>query len=447
MPTVKVSTDTQIKKAIKQHDKDGKTTYCNVVGFSGLRLRLRGGSNEWQHRYTHPYTGKRPEMTLGHYPAVSLENARQQHRDNSQLLAQRIDPIAHREKQRQLKQRALKSTFAVIAHDWMTEKTSNPAHQPAKRTLENINSYLTPLLDKFGNYPISEITSQQVLALCADVQKTYSSKAKNIQSTANNIFGYAVMKGLLDINPMAQLAGVSALQPHKTKHYPAITDPKEFAVLLRDIDAIQNTRNYNKPVLQLLALTFVRKGDICAMRWQDIDWQAKQWIFTPQKGDGRSDMVDSLIVPLSTQAFEILAQMHTLTGAHEFVFYNARRKQAAHIDSKALNKQLCDPSMNGAGIGQHYDGNGYKGVHTPHGFRASAKTLLMERLECDELITELQLGHNMLNKYGKAYNRMHAIKKRTHMMQRWADYLDALRAGKIDNVIHADFNQSKEKNG
>jgi len=66
------------------------------------------------------------------------------------------------------------------------------------------------------------------------------------------------------------------------------------------------------------------------------------------------------------------------------------------------------------------------------------KTMLMERLGYDELITELQLGHRMVNSYGRAYSRMDMISQRTQMMNDWANYLDQLKAGKVDNVIYLD---------
>ena len=64
--------------------------------------------------------------------------------------------------------------------------------------------------------------------------------------------------------------------------------------------------------------------------------------------------------------------------------------------------------------------------------------MLMERLGYDELITELQLGHRMVNSYGRAYSRMDMISQRTQMMNDWANYLDQLKAGKVDNVIYLD---------
>ena len=441
-----LTTDTQIKRAIK--DAQGqKRVYHTIGGYAGLRLRLRGGCIEFQHRYTHPITGKRKEMTLGQYPALTLEQARQTHADNMRMLAQLIDPITQRDSERVKQATAITNTFQAVADDWLYEQTSNPDHQPAPSTLNNINSYLKPLTTAFGKFPVSEITSQQVLALCRDIQRTHVHKGNRVKHMAQRIFAHAVLKGFIEYNPVTQLSGAKALKATRTKHHASLTDPKGFAVLLRDIDQLSDKQVYSKPILKLLTLTFARVGDICAMRWADIDLNAKQWVFTPQKGQRREDMVESLVVPLAPQAIAVIEQMQSLTGGHEYVFYNGNRKKGQYHDPQAINKVLNDPSMNSTGIGANYEGRGYKEVHTPHGFRASAKTMLMERLGYDELLTEIQLGHQMLNKYGKAYNRMQAVPERARMMTDWANYLDNIKAGKIDNVMHTSFKQQSQKLG
>lgn len=68
-------------------------------------------------------------------------------------------------------------------------------------------------------------------------------------------------------------------------------------------------------------------------------------------------------------------------------------------------------------------------IQTWHGFRASARTMLAERLECDPLVIEAQLAHAVKDANGRAYNRTTYIKQRAAMMQTWADYLDRLRTG------------------
>ena len=102
--------------------------------------------------------------------------------------------------------------------------------------------------------------------------------------------------------------------------------------------------------------------------------------------------------------------------------------------------------MNKAKIGKDYCGRGYLEVHSPHGFRASAKTMLMERLGYSHLITEIQSGRSMPDAYGNTYNRMEAIKERVKMMNEWANYLDDIKAGKVDNILFVDFNKAKAIN-
>ena len=441
-----LTTDTQIKRAIKEAQGQ-KRVYHTIGGYQGLRLRMRGGCIEFQHRYTHPMTSKRKEMTLGQYPALSLEQARRMHNDNMSMLANMLDPITQRDNERTKQAAAINNTFQAVAADWLSELTDNPDHQPATSTLRNVHNYLRPLTDAFGKLPVSEITTQQVLALCRDIQREYVHKGNRVKHMAQRIFAHAVLKGLIEYNPVTQLSGAKALKPTRTKHHASLTDPKDFAVLLRDIDELSDKHVYNKPILKLLTLTFARVGDICAMRWADIDLNAKQWAFKPQKGQRREDMVESLVVPLAPQAIAVIKQMQSLTGGHDYVFHNPKRKKGPYQDPQLVNKVLNDPSMNSGGIGVNYEGRGYKEVHTPHGFRASAKTMLMERLGYDELLTEIQLGHQMLNKYGKAYNRMQAVSERTRMMNEWANYLDDIKAGKLDNVIHASFKQQTQKHG
>ncbi len=439
-----LTTDTQIKKAIKDAQSKERV-YHSIGGYAGLRLRIRGGCAEFQHRYTHPSTAKRKEMTLGRYPALTLEQARQSYNANLSLLTQGIDPIAHRDNKRTEQATALNNTFQAVADDWLNELTSNPDYLPSKSTMEDISRNLKPLNSNFGKYPVSEITAQQVLKLCRDIQKTYVYKGNRVKGLAQRIFAHAVLKGFIEYNPVLQLAGAKALKTGRAKHYPSLTDPKDYAALLNEIDQLDSTHGYNKPILQLLALTFVRIGDMCAMRWADINFNTKQWILEPQKGQGRGDMVDSIVIPLAPQAIAILEQMRSLTGSHDYVFYNSRRKKAPYHNQQEVNKVLNNPSVNTKGIGKGYEGRGYLNVHTPHGFRASAKTMLMERLGYDELITEIQLGHAMLNKYGNAYNRSTFTDDRTRMMTDWANYLDAIKAGKFDNIIHADFKNKKQQ--
>nr|WP_313973853.1 tyrosine-type recombinase/integrase [uncultured Psychrobacter sp.] len=437
-----ITTDTQIKRAIKEVMQAGKPTSYAIAGYKGLEVRIRphkdgsDATTDFRHRYTHPITAKRPYMTLGQYPALSLADARQYHNDNMQLLAKGIDPIEHRESEKQKELTSRQNTLNHFINEWRDIQASKNLN---KRTIKNLEELVRPIERQLGHMAVTDITPSIVIRFINDIQKTNTYKGLRVRTLLKSILQIAKAHMIIEYNPASDLQGT--LKNHKGKHRPAISsDIAAFAKLLNDIDQLDDdTQLYNKSILQLLALTFVRVGDACAMQWADIDMNACQWHLEPQKSKGRGDMAASLVIPLAPQAIAIIKRMQPLTGDSEYVFHNTRRKKAPYHHTQEVNKVMNSDLMN--------DGRGYKDIHSPHGFRASAKTMLMERLGYDELITELALGHSMLNKYGKAYNRMTAIDDRTRMMNEWANYLDNIKAGTFDNVIHADFKQQAQKHG
>jgi len=439
MTKADLTTDTQIKKAIKETIKNSKTVSYPIAGYKGLELRVRpqkdsqDATADFRHRYTHPVTGKRPYMTLGQYPALTLADARQCHSDNMQLLVKGIDPIEHRDSLKQQDIADRQNTLNYFINEWLEIQSCKSLSQS---TIKSNKIIIKVIQQNLGHMKVTDISPSIVIKFIKDIQKKHSYKGLTVKTILKSILQIAKAHMIIEYNPASDLGGT--LIKHKVKHRPSLTQPKEFAELLKDIDQLDDTSQlYNKSILQLLSLTFVRIGDVCAMRWADIDLNAKQWILEPQKGQGRDDMVDSVLIPLAPQAIAVLEKLQPLTGDYDYVFYNSRRKKAQYHHVQEINKLLNSPDMN--------NGKGYKDIHSPHGFRASAKTMLMERLGYDELITEIQLGHAMLNKYGKAYSRFDFSDGRTHMMNDWATYLDNIKAGKFDNVIHADFKGKKQQ--
>ncbi|WP_440824777.1 tyrosine-type recombinase/integrase [Psychrobacter cryohalolentis] len=438
-----VSTDTQIKRAIKEAVQADKAVSYPIAGYKGLEVRIRphkesaDATSDFRHRYTHPITGKRPYMTLGQYPALSLADARQYHNDNMQLLVKGIDPIEHREGKKQKELTERQNTLNHFINEWRDIQASKNLN---KRTIKNLEELVRPIENQLGHMKVTDIAPSLVIKFINDIQKTNTYKGLRVRILLKSILQIAKAHMVIEYNPASDLQGT--LKRHASKHRPALSnDVTAFAELLKDIDQLDDASQlYNKRILQLLALTFTRVGDLCAMRWTDIHWIKKQWQFKPQKAGNRGDMVASLVIPLAPQAIAILEQMQPLTGDSDYVFYNPRRIKAPYHHTQEINKVLNSDLMN--------NGQGYKDIHSPHGFRSAAKTMLMERLGYDELITELALGHRMLNAYGTAYNRMTGLEQRAEMMTAWANYLDDIKAGKFDNVIHADFKKAdKQKHG
>ena len=442
MTKKEIKLDSQIQKAAKDTIKAGKVISYPIAGYKGLEVRIRPHKNgldaavDFRHRYSHPITSKRPYMTLGQYPALTLADAKDMYRNNMTLLAKNIDPLENKEAE---KQKGLLDRLNTLDHFIKEWQALQDSKNLSPKTMYGKQATLRPIQKHLGHMRVTDITPSVVIKFITDIQKVSPDKGLRVKKLLKSILQLAKKHMVIEYNPASDLQGT--LKTHKPKHYPSLTDPKEFAELLRDIDQLDDASQlYNKHILQLLVLTFVRVGDACAMQWADINWLKKQWELKPQKAGNRGDMVASIVIPLAPQAIAILEQMQPLTGDSKYVFHNPRRKKEPYHHTQEINKVLNSDLMN--------NGKGYKDIHSPHGFRASAKTMLMERLGYDELITELALGHAMLNKYGKAYNRMTAIDDRTRMMTKWANHLDDIKAGKFDNVIHADFKKAaKQKQG
>ena len=146
------------------------------------------------------------------------------------------------------------------------------------------------------------------------------------------------------------------------------------------------------------------------MEWSEIDFDSAIIEIPAEKMKKK----EPLIVPLSRQSIEILRGIQPLTGTGRFVFPNS-------MDEK---KTICKAALSAA-----LNILGYKDAVNPHGFRATARTLLDETLKFRPDIIEMQLAHKVKDFCGRAYNRTSHIKKRTEMMQTWSDYLDGLKSG------------------
>jgi integrase len=164
--------------------------------------------------------------------------------------------------------------------------------------------------------------------------------------------------------------------------------------------------------MKLMALTFVRTSELIGAKWSELDTESARWDIPAE----RMKMRDPHIVPLASQAIELLEMLRMLTGGSEWLFpgdRNTNRPMSNNTILQALKRM------------------GYKGQMTGHGFRGLASTILHEQGYAHEHI-ELQLAHAPRNAVSAAYNHALYLEPRAKMMQDWADYLEhAQRGGKV----------------
>ncbi len=404
-------TATEVKQA-KSRDKAYK-----LADGGGLHLLVQpNGARYWRYKYR--YGGKEKLLALGVYPEVSLKKAREKHQAARSQLADGIDPGAVRKVEKLSRNLAVAESFAALAQEWVEVRLVGKAPATKKRNESIIANYLTPWL---GSRPIADITPQELLATLkrAETKGTIDS-AHRARQIAGQVFRYAVATGRALSDPSSPLKG--ALTPRKKQHRAAIIDPDGVGRLLLAMDGFEGTPVV-KTALLLSPLLFQRPGEIRAMEWSEINWKAKQWEIPAEK----MKMRQPHIVPLSKQALALLKELEPLS-AHRgpYVFPSARGA------SRCLSDNAVRVALRTIGYG--------KEQMTPHGFRATARTLLDEDLGYRPDWIEHQLAHAVKDANGRAYNRTSHLKGRAEMMQAWADYLDSLRAQvKAGNVITAKF--------
>ncbi|GAF53324.1 LOW QUALITY PROTEIN: phage integrase [Psychrobacter sp. JCM 18900] len=418
-----IDTANDINK-LECRDKDYSVS---VSGVAGLSLRIYpNGKKEYYLRYSHPHIeGKRPRMMLGKIEDVSLHEVKYKADTILDMVAKGSDPKAIQQKEQTNKYTHLKTHhFLEISKAWREHKTAGRTQSKSKKpsysesTLKFWDLCLGYMCQEIGDLRMDDITSEMILSVCESIQNNENQATFVGASTrlyTEKVFSFAVARGLCDRNVAVDTRGELA-PANSGNHLPAITKPDQFATLLKDMSDFRGASKITLEAMNLLPYVFVRSIDLRSMRWNDIDWDNNTWAFSPTKGEGRDDMVSHLVVPLATQVISRLRNIQSITGYKEHVFASMRGSSNAYI-SKATLVQI-------------FHRLGYKDVQCAHGFRASAKTLLMEQpeLRYSDIVTELQLGHRIKDTHGGAYNRLDEIDTRVQMMQDWADYIDELRS-------------------
>jgi integrase len=377
------------------------------------------GTKYW--RYNYRFAGKRKTLALGVYPDTSLADARKAHQKARETLAKDIDPGEAKRIERITRHLASAESFEAVASEWYQAKLQGKSDSYRDRTRRLLKNDLYPSL---GTRPISQITSVELLMVLRKVEARGAvDMAHRAKQTAGQVFRYAVATGRAERDPSGDLRG--ALKSRVKKHYAAITDPVQVGKLLLAIDAFEGTPTV-KAALQLSALLFQRPGEIRAMEWAEINWEEERWEIPGEK----MKMREPHIVPLSSQAIDLLKDLHPLTGRSRYVFPSAR----------GASRCMSDNAVRVALRTMGYDND----TMTAHGFRAMARTILDEVLNYRVDYIEHQLAHAVKDPNGRAYNRTAHLGERRIMMQGWADYLDNLKAqAKAGNVITAKFGKQQ----
>ncbi len=382
----------------------------------GLFLFVQpNGSKLWRLKYR--FLNKERLYSIGPYPTFGISQARQERENVKRLLAEGTDPTLHRKTTKFQRMEASQNTLEAVARRWFELKKGEQEHKD--RSLRRLELYAFP---KLGFRPIHEISTLELVTCLEAVEhKGILETAHRVKQLLQQVFRYAVRRGLITHNPAGDLRDVLAY-PEKNNF--ACIHPSELPGLLKAINSYRGDI-LTLQAMKLLAYTFVRTGELIGARWEEFDWTREEWLIPAE----RMKMGREHIVPLARQPIAVLEDIKKLTGHREFIFF-AAANQEKHLSNCAILGALRRM--------------GYAGRMTGHGFRALASTILNEQRKYHPDVIERQLAHTERNEVRAAYNRADYLLERKKMMQDWADYLDCVLSSP-DKVVQGNFEKDRKK--
>jgi integrase len=390
--------DIQIRKA-RATSKPIKLTDSH-----GLYVQVKpNGSKLWRYRYE--LAGKENIFAIGQYPEVGLQAARKARDDARALVKTGIHPAHARRTKIEQTIEAGRETFQAIADEWLEKKKKiwTQRHYIEVSRMMKADAY-----PAIGTHPARSITARSILDLMLKVEGRGSpAMAIKVRQSISSIFQYAVITQRADADPAAVLRGVVAKPA--TEHSRALS-VDELSGIYRGLPKYQSRRT--ALAIKLLMMLFPRTIELCRAEWREIDLDAAEWRIPAEKIKARR----LHIVPLPTQAIEILQELKEMHGGIGYVL------PILHSNSK--NGHMSRATINAAM--KYLLPDNPKPV-TGHDFRATASTRLHETGWRDEVI-EMQLAHKDKNQTRGAYNHAEYMSERRKMMQAWANWLGTIEA-------------------
>ena len=387
--------------------KNSKATERATILYDGDGLELlvkTGGSKLWRFRYYKPITRKRAMISFGAYPAVSLSEARQLREDARLLLSKDIDPQEHKKTEQLRQKSATENTFQKVAAEWFkTKESAGLATHTLNDIWRSMSKYVFPHI---GSMPIANITAQQFIGA---LEPTHAAgrleTVKRLSQRINEVMDYALNSGLVSVNPAARI-GRTFHKP-KVKHRPALP-PEQLPLLMKTL-AFASIGRQTRCLIEWQLLTMIRPAEASTTRWDEIDFDAKEWRIPA----GRMKMKREHIVPLSEQALAILEVMKPISKHRDYVFPGYRNPL------EPMNSQTANMALKRMG---------FKDLLVAHVMRAIASTVLNEKGFPPDVI-EAALAHIDTNEVRRAYNRAQYLEQRREMMSWWGEYVEAASFG------------------
>jgi len=252
---------------------------------AGLQLRHTSTSKTF---FIQKRVDGRPErVTIGKFPDMSIEKAREEAARLSGLIAQKINPNTDA--------RALKTetTLQELFDNFLKHRRNRRGAFLSEKTKRSYQSDFKLYLSKWGKRKLSQFKDTDFGKLHADIGKSHPATANRVIRVASSLFGYAAEKKLFKgTNPVQ---GIRQFPETKRDRFLQSDElPAFFSSLAEEPN--DTLRDY----FLLSLLTGARRSNVQEMQWSQINLDRAEWrIPTTKNGEPQT-------VTLSPEAVEIL---------------------------------------------------------------------------------------------------------------------------------------------
>jgi integrase len=407
---------------------DGAGLYLKLSWVEGGKRNPKG--HGWRFDYTRPTTKARNTMVIGSYPAMTLAEARTKAAELRAMVSKGIDPmqqradetalvVAAQQEQTETARRAALAlapagTLLGVAQDYHAGKVAKK-DWAAGHAAQWIGMVTRCLPSSLALLPIADVKAVALYEQAIEPLELAGkiATARTLRKFLAEVFTYAELRELRTGNPATVSKSLMVKHvEHRLGNNAAITNPDDLRALLARIATWANV--VTRAALQVQVALFQRPNTTCTMKWADVDLDAALWTITPEV---RTKLHKSLrgaahVIALPTQVVAVLRELQPLTGHSEWVFLS-------DATGRAITNDTLTNALRTMGFG---------GQQTAHGFRATARTMIVKHLRFEKDWVEAQLAHTTSEEMGTAYDRNKWAEERGPMLQAWADYLDGLLA-------------------
>jgi len=390
-------------KALKPKDKLYK-----VADRDGMYVAVNP-SGAVVFRYDYRLNGRRETLTLGRYGAggLSLARAREQLIDAQRAIAEGRSPA--REKQREKRRIKEAKSFGEFGERWLQEARMADSTRAMRRSI-----YERDILPTFRNRLLTEISPDDLRAMCAKVKgRGAPATAVHVRDIVKLVYAFAILHGERVANPADEVgpASIATFVPKDRSLSPA-----EIRVMLGQLEHVPTLPTIRLG-MKLFLLTMVRKSELQDATWNEVDFENAVWSI-PKERMKRSKAHN---VYLAKQAIDILIALKTCAGNSKYLLpsrYDADAPMSRATFNRITTAVVARAKKEGLPLEPF----------TVHDLRRTGSTLLNE-LGFNSDWIEKCLAHEDGRSSRGIYNKAEYEHQRRHMMQEWANLVDAWVAG------------------